>query len=137
MNKRASGDSILVAQMLFFNSSEAPRYKLAGQMKGHTDSVHSVAMTKGGNILASGGELCMSDRKHKHTDYRHQGSDGVRLWEVKAQTQLSTPNQHHVQRGQVSCVLWVTRLPDTETLCYGTGLGYIVFWGQTKRVSSH
>jgi hypothetical protein len=45
---------------MFFKklSSEVRRYKLAGQLKGHTDSVHSVAMTTGGNILASGGELC-------------------------------------------------------------------------------
>ena len=121
--------------MFFNSSSEAPRYKFAGQMKGHTDSVQALAMTKGGNILASGGELCMpSGHKRNHTDHR-KGSDGVRLWDVKARTQLSTPNQHHVQHGQISCVLWVTRHPDTETLCYGTGLGYIVFWGQTKRVS--
>ena len=47
------------------------------------------------------------------------------------------PNQPHVQRGQVSCVLWVTHSQDTEELlCYGTGLGYIVFWRQKpKRVS--
>ena len=52
------GDRFLVAKMTFFSfSSETSRYKLAGQLKGHTDSVHCVALTKGGNILASGGEL--------------------------------------------------------------------------------
>jgi hypothetical protein len=42
---------------LFNHSSGTTRYKLAGQMKGHTDAVHSLALTKGGRILASGGEL--------------------------------------------------------------------------------
>jgi hypothetical protein len=68
---------------------------------------------------------------------QHKGTDGVRLWNIRTQAQLSTPNQPHVQRGQVSCVLWVTHSQDTEELlCYGTGLGYIVFWRQKpKRVS--
>jgi hypothetical protein len=68
---------------------------------------------------------------------QRKGSDGVRLWDVRMQAQLPAPTQHHVQRGQVSCVLWVTRDHDTdEILCYGTGLGYIVFWCQkAKRVS--
>jgi hypothetical protein len=111
--------------MFFNSSSEAPCYKLAGQMMSHTDSVHSVAMTKGGNILASSGELSMHSIPSKImcADYC-EGSDGVCLWDIKAQTQLPTPNQHHVQHGQVSCVLWVTCHPDTKTLRYGTGLGY-------------
>jgi hypothetical protein len=55
---------------------------------------------------------------------------------VRTLAQLPTPNQHRVQRGQVSCVLWVTCQNDTEeTLCYGTGLGYIVFWRRSKQVS--
>jgi hypothetical protein len=121
--------------MAFLNlSSEASRYKLVGQMKGHTDSVHSVAMTKSGRILASGGELLSRRSDNEHS--QHQGSDGVRLWEMGTHAQLPTPNLHHV-RGQASCVLWVTRKEATEeTLCFGTGLGYIVFWGQRpKRVS--
>jgi len=67
---------------------------------------------------------------------QHVGSDGVRLWDVKTQSQLPIPNQHHLKRGQASYVLWLTRKFETdEMLCYGTGLGYVVFWGQkTKRV---
>jgi hypothetical protein len=52
------GDTFLLSKMPFLKlSSKTTRYKLAGQMKGHTDSVHSIAITKGGKILASGGEL--------------------------------------------------------------------------------
>ena len=106
--------------MSFLNLSGATRYKLAGQVKGHTDSVHSLAMARGGRFLASG------------------GSDGIRLWDVKTHAQFPTPNQHHVQHGQVSTALWLAHTNDTsEMLCYGTGLGYIVFWGQRqKRVST-
>lgn len=37
-------------------------------------------------------------------------------------------------RGPTSCVAWVTRRNENyETLCYGTGLGYMVFWRQNPR----
>jgi hypothetical protein len=58
-----------------------------------------------------------------------QGSDGVRLWNIKTQTHLRVPDQNHAQRGPVCCVLWVTREHDTEEiLAYGTVLGYLVIW---------
>jgi WD40 repeat protein len=47
-------------------SSNSTRYKLAGQLKGHTESVHSVAMTKGGRILASGGEILSVFHRRKN-----------------------------------------------------------------------
>ena len=47
---------------LFKLSSGTTRYKFAGQMNGHTEAVHSLALTKGGRILASGGE-CSFRRK--------------------------------------------------------------------------
>jgi hypothetical protein len=63
-----------------------------------------------------------------------EGSDGVKLWDVKACTQLVSPRQGHVVRGPTSCILWLTRRNEAgETLCYGTGLGYVVIWRQNSR----
>ena len=63
-----------------------------------------------------------------------KGSDGVKLWDIKMCVQLAGPKQGHVVRGPISCILWVTHRGDThETLCYSTGLGYLVFWRQNAR----
>ena len=37
-------------------------------------------------------------------------------------------------RGPISCIMWVTHCNENyETLCYSTGLGYMVFWRQNPR----
>lgn len=44
----------------FFSETSAPtstRYKFAGQMRGDSDSVHTLAMSQDGAFLASGGTL--------------------------------------------------------------------------------
>ena len=110
-------------------SSRAGRYKFAGRMIGHTDAIHALALTKNGKYLASGGKP-FRDIEEQADLTGAQGSDGVKIWNVKAHVQLACPKQGHIVRGQVSCVLWVTGHNDYETLCYGTGLGYLVFWWQ-------
>lgn len=43
---------------MFFSDFSAPkstRYKFAGQLRGHTDSIYTVAMSRDGILLASGG----------------------------------------------------------------------------------
>lgn len=45
--------------MFFFSDLSAPkstRYKFAGQMRGHIDSIHTLAMNRDGGLLASGGK---------------------------------------------------------------------------------
>ncbi|KAG2137124.1 uncharacterized protein EDB93DRAFT_1091337, partial [Suillus bovinus] len=55
------------------------------------------------------------------------GTEGVKLWDIKSRKEL-TCSTHHESRGTVSCAVWVTtRLGMGETLCYGTGLGYVIF----------
>ncbi|KAG1856086.1 hypothetical protein F4604DRAFT_1590484, partial [Suillus subluteus] len=56
------------------------------------------------------------------------GTEGVKLWDIKSQKELTCLTHHYESRGTVSCAVWVTtRQGIAETLCYGTGLGYIVF----------
>ncbi|KAG1883637.1 hypothetical protein F4604DRAFT_1575525, partial [Suillus subluteus] len=55
------------------------------------------------------------------------GTEGVKPWDIKSWKEL-TCSTHHESQGTVSCAVWATtRLGMGETLCYGTGLGYIIF----------
>ena len=57
------------------------------------------------------------------------GSDGIRLWYMKNQSQLKVPGYNLAQRGAVTCVRWITRPCDAEEiLCYGTAIGYVGVW---------
>ncbi len=42
--------------------------------------------------------------------------------------EIEIPQQPFHERGQVSCICWVTRQNDVfETFCYGNALGYFIF----------
>jgi hypothetical protein len=57
---------------------------------------------------------------------KQPGTEGIKLWDVKSRKELTC--LPHESRGTVSCAVWATTRPiAAETLCYGTGLGYIVF----------
>ncbi|KAF8580525.1 hypothetical protein K439DRAFT_1356777, partial [Ramaria rubella] len=55
------------------------------------------------------------------------GLDGVQLWDMTTLAQLGFPCPQYGVRGQVSCMMWVPQDLTRETLCYGTGLGFLVF----------
>jgi len=56
------------------------------------------------------------------------GADGVKVWDLKTRKQITVPQQPFNERSQVSCVCWVTRRNETvDALCYGNGLGFLVF----------
>ncbi|KAG2120414.1 uncharacterized protein F5147DRAFT_562352, partial [Suillus discolor] len=56
------------------------------------------------------------------------GTEGIKVWDIKSQKELTCSSHNYESRGTVSCAVWITtRLAMTETLCYGTGLGYIMF----------
>jgi hypothetical protein len=70
-----------------------------------------------------------------HIDVGHTnksiGNGGVRLWNTETLQELATPPQKRHIHGPVTCIKWVTCLYDHyETICYGTVLGYLVFWWQ-------
>src|SRR5215471_7097728 len=48
--------------------------------------------------------------------------------------ELGTPTQTPQAYGATSCVRWLTNpYEQYETLCFGTALGYLVFWRQDTR----
>jgi hypothetical protein len=57
---------------------------------------------------------------------RYLGTDGIHIWNVETHKELSYYNQESL--GAVSCTTWIkTKHSVAETICYGTGLGYLVF----------
>ncbi|KAI6013461.1 hypothetical protein BKA83DRAFT_4063380 [Pisolithus microcarpus] len=55
------------------------------------------------------------------------GAQGIKLWNILTHGELTAPT-HIDSRGAVTCATWMkTRYTLSETLCYGTSLGYIVF----------
>ncbi len=56
------------------------------------------------------------------------GVNGVKVWDLTAMKEIEIPQQPFHERGQVSCICWVTRQNDVfETFCYGNALGYFIF----------
>ena len=107
-------------------------YRLRGQMVGHVDAIHSLAVTSSGRLLASRGLLLSCMTIHTHQLIYIPGSDSVRLWDLSTLEQLSFPRPTHGMRGPVSCLTWIRWDLIWETLCYGTGLGYLVCCGQQE-----
>jgi hypothetical protein len=61
------------------------------------------------------------------------GSDGVRFWDMKTIKEVPSARPPRL-RGQVTCITWVSCLENcNELLCYGTGLGYVVFTRQATQ----
>ncbi|KAI0640274.1 hypothetical protein C8Q77DRAFT_1153148 [Trametes polyzona] len=86
------------------------RYKSIRTLRGHNRGVMAVDLTGDGTLLASG------------------GGDGVKVWDLRSGTSLSTP-AYRSSVGPTSKLLWITApASDRHTLCYGTGLGYLCIW---------
>ncbi|KAG2135313.1 WD40-repeat-containing domain protein [Suillus clintonianus] len=104
--------------MLFLSTNDCKEYRLEGCLLGHKNAINCLAVTRNGNMLASG----------------VPGSDGMRIWDLKRRVQLPTPRQTPAIQNPadpVTCACWITRQEATrETLCYGTGLGFIAIWQQ-------
>ena len=87
---------------------EGPR--LLATLHGHSGGVVDRSISPNGKLLASG------------------GTDGIKIWDVKTTKEIAVPQQPFHERGQVSCVCWITRKDETfDTLCYGNALGFLVF----------
>ncbi|KIJ65077.1 hypothetical protein HYDPIDRAFT_27805 [Hydnomerulius pinastri MD-312] len=85
------------------------RYTNVASFTPNTPSVHALAISNDGDFLASGGK------------------DGIKLWNIKSRKELTCSN--HESYGAVSCATWMKTKHGamSETLCYGTGLGYLIF----------
>ena len=70
----------------------------------------------------------------------YEGHDGLRLWDLESLRELRppwVPGDDARYRGQVTCVAWLPEWSNArKTVCFGTALGYIVFWRQTGSVSA-
>ena len=96
---------ISIIKNLFF---EGPH--LLATLHGHSGSVVNLAISPNGKLLASG------------------GTDGIKIWDMKTRKEVAVPQQPFHERGQVSCVCWITRNDEAfDTLCYGNALGFLVF----------
>ncbi|KAG2751885.1 WD40 repeat-like protein [Suillus brevipes Sb2] len=102
--------------MFLLPTNHSNDYRLDGRLVGHKNAINCLATSRNGNMLASG------------------GCDGMRIWDLKKRVQLPTPPQTPAVQNPanpVTCACWITRHEATrETLCYGTGLGFIGIWQQ-------
>ncbi|KAG1770576.1 WD40-repeat-containing domain protein [Suillus placidus] len=79
------------------------RYQPLTRLTAPSGSVHALAISNDGQVLACG------------------GTGGVKLWDINSRTELACSSHHHESRGTVSCAGWVSTRPTAaETLCYGT-----------------
>lgn len=89
-------------------------------------SIHALAISNDAQALACGGNLTHTLLREGAD--RQAGTEGVKIWDIKSRKELTCLTHHSESQGTVSCAVWITtRLGMGEILCYGTGLGYIVF----------
>ena len=112
---------------------------LIGRLYGHTDSINCLAPSGDGVLLASGGIFRFSQESLHPAHPVCPGHDGLHLWDLKSLHELRpplVPEDSASRRGQVTCLFWLPEWTDAwRTLCFGTALGYIVFWQETVSVS--
>ncbi|KAI0338944.1 WD40 repeat-like protein [Trametopsis cervina] len=89
------------------------RYVLEGKLRGHTDAINCLALSKNGQVLASG------------------GYDGLRLWDMTALKEMAVPPQR-TYNDAISAVSWIIPNDICLTFCYGTSLGMLVFIRETR-----
>ncbi|KAG1775120.1 hypothetical protein EV702DRAFT_1047226 [Suillus placidus] len=88
-------------------------------------SIHALAISNDGQALACSGNLTRTLLCEAAN--RRAGTEGVKLWDIKSRKELTCSTHHHESRGTISCTVWITtRQGMAATLCYGTGLGYIM-----------
>ncbi|KAG1826395.1 WD40-repeat-containing domain protein [Suillus variegatus] len=102
--------------MFFIPTKDGKEYRLEGCLIGHKNAINSLTISSNGSLLAS------------------VGLDGMRIWDLKWRLQLPSPHQNMGLQNpvnHVTCACWITCQEAThETLCYGTGLGFIGIWQQ-------
>ena len=62
------------------------------------------------------------------------GDYGPKIWDLKRLIEVPSSVRQHAFRDPVSAAMWTTRKDDTsQTICFGTGLGYLIFWRQSTK----
>ncbi|KAI6029985.1 hypothetical protein EDC04DRAFT_2605598 [Pisolithus marmoratus] len=108
---------MLASTFLSLFPASTKHYRKMSAFAGIKGSVHALALSTDRQTLAAG------------------GTQGVRLWNLKSHKEL--PRVTYLgSRSAVSCTVWVkTKIAISEMLCYGTGMGYLVFL-QTSSTNS-
>ena len=110
------------------------RYLLDSRLYGYAP-VFAMAASSTGDILAIGSEY-HSGFIQMISDF-FEGEDGIRLRDLKDNYDVSAPVQMSANLRQVSASRWITGPDDPwETLCFGTGCGWLFFWRQNIRLVS-
>ena len=66
--------------------------------------------------------------------HKISGDYGLKIWDLKGLVEVPSSVRQHAFRDPVSAAMWITRKDDTsQTLCFGTGLGYLIFWRQSTK----
>ena len=114
---------LTIVQDLFYRS--LGRLGLMATLRGHHGPVISLAISLNGDLMASGGKWLQKCRCSRSS---HKGADGVKIWDLKTKKVIDIPQQAYNERGQVSCICWITHNNENfETLCYGNTFGFLVF----------
>ncbi|KAI5990804.1 hypothetical protein EDC04DRAFT_2587750 [Pisolithus marmoratus] len=100
---------MLASTFLSLFLASTKHYRKMSAFAGIEGSVHALALSTDGQTLTAG------------------GTQGVRLWNLKSHKEL--PRVTYLGScGAVSCTVWVKmKIAISEMLCYGTGMGYLVF----------
>ncbi|KAG6375696.1 WD40-repeat-containing domain protein [Boletus reticuloceps] len=105
---------LLIKSLLsnFFRRSYAKTASFTAQV----GAIYTLAISQDGQILASG------------------GSGGVKLWNLRTRKEIGYSGTNQDLYGTVSCAMWIKPSHRaTNVLCYGTGLGYLIFIQQNAR----
>ena len=61
------------------------------------------------------------------------GNLGLKLWNLEKLEGIPSTARHHAFNDPISTVMWVTCSDEGhKMLCFGTSLGYLIFWRQSK-----
>lgn len=102
-------------------------------LNAHTEPVLSLAISPGGDYLASGGMLKSLPRLCRLDNSCIQGRDKMRLWDLKVGQELQTVESGTSIRGIPSALAWLKHRSDQrDVLIFGTGRGYLVTWRQSQ-----
>ena len=61
----------------------------------------------------------------------------MKIWDLNRLEEIPAIARRHALSDPVSVTMWIIPRDDTrETLCFSTGLGYLVFWCRTGKAKT-
>ena len=88
-------------------------------------------------MLASESKQHLSAMKINSETDQSPGDQGMKIWYLNRLEEIPAIARRHALCDPVSVTMWITPRDDAhETLCFGTGLGYLVFWRRTGKAKT-